>query len=88
MKCQISRGRPLGYVARPKPSGWGPPDFVPRLPLQGCPLCTPVRHAGLRKAVEVTPLYSLRENAITKEPGPSYPERWRCASRLGASMVA
>jgi hypothetical protein len=37
---------------------------------------------------EVTPLYSLRENAITKEPGASYPERRRCASRLGASMVA
>jgi hypothetical protein len=32
-------------------------------------------------------LYSLRENAIAKEPGLSYPERWRCASRLGASMV-
>ena len=39
-------------------------------------------------AVDVTPLFSLRENAIAKEPGSSYPERWRCVSRLGASMVA
>ena len=38
--------------------------------------------------VDVTPLFSLRENAIAKEPGLSYPERWRCVSRLGASMVA
>jgi hypothetical protein len=29
------------------------------------------------------PLFSLRENAIAKEPGPGYPERWRCVSRLG-----
>ena len=36
----------------------------------------------------VTPLFSLRENAIAQEPGPSYPERWRCVSRLGAPLVA
>jgi hypothetical protein len=35
-----------------------------------------VRHA----AVDVTPLFSLHENAIAKEPGLSYPERWRCVS--------
>ena len=35
-----------------------------------------------------TPLFSLRKNAIAKEPGLSYAERWRCVSRLGASMVA
>jgi hypothetical protein len=29
---------------------------------------------------DVTPLFSLRENAIAKEPGLSYPERWRCVS--------
>src|SRR5215203_4832932 len=35
-----------------------------------------------------TPLFSLRENAIAKEPGSSYPEHWPCVSWLGASMVA
>jgi hypothetical protein len=25
-------------------------------------------------------LFSLRENAIAKEPGLSYPERWRCVA--------
>jgi len=34
-------------------------------------------------AVDVTLLFSLRENAIGKEPGLGYPERWRCVSRLG-----
>src|SRR5262249_17854321 len=43
-----------------------------------------VRHT----AVDGTPLFSLRENAIAKEPGSSYPERWPCVSRLGASLVA
>ena len=44
----------------------------------------PLRNSGKRRAlvrhtaVEVTPLFSLRENAIAKEPGLSYPERWRC----------
>ena len=38
--------------------------------------------------VDVTPLFSLRENAIAKEPGLSYPEPWRCVSRLGTSLVA
>lgn len=38
---------------------------------------------ALVTAVDVTPLFSLRENAITKEPGLSYPESWRCVSRLG-----
>ena len=42
------------------------------------------RHAD----VDVTPFFSLRENAIAKEPGSSYPERWRWVSRLGASLVA
>ena len=37
----------------------------------------------LEAAVDVTPLFSLRENAIAKEPGLGYPERWRCVSRLG-----
>jgi hypothetical protein len=40
-----------------------------------------VRHT----AVDVTPLFSLRENAIAKEPGLRYPERWPCVSRLGCS---
>ena len=40
------------------------------------------------KAVDVTLLFSLRENAIAKEPGLSYPERRRCVPRLGASLVA
>ena len=30
--------------------------------------------------VDVTGLFSLREHAIAKEPGLSYPERWRCVS--------
>jgi hypothetical protein len=30
-----------------------------------------------------TLLFSLCENAIAKEPGLSYLERWRCVSRLG-----
>jgi len=34
-------------------------------------------------AVDVTVLFSLRENAIAKEPGSSYPKPWRCVSRLG-----
>ena len=36
-------------------------------------------------AVDVTPLFLLRENAIAKEPGLRYPERWPCVSRLGCS---
>ena len=39
---------------------------------------------GLRPSVERTSIFSLRENAIAQEPGSSYPESWRCASRLGA----
>ena len=39
----------------------------------------------LRSSVERTPLFSLRENAIAKEPGLRYPERWPCVSRLGCS---
>ena len=27
-----------------------------------------------------TPIFSLRENAIVKEPGLSYPKHWRCVS--------
>jgi hypothetical protein len=34
-------------------------------------------------SVDQTLLFSLRENAIAKEPGLSYRERWRCVSRLG-----
>jgi bifunctional non-homologous end joining protein LigD len=43
---------------------------------------------GRRVYVDVTPLFSLRENAIAQEPGSGYPERWRCVSRLGAPLVA
>src|SRR5262245_39463073 len=32
-------------------------------------------------------LFSLGENAIAKEPGSSYPEPWRCVSRLCLSAV-
>ena len=32
---------------------------------------------------DVTGLFSLRENAIAKEPGSSYFKPWRCVSRLG-----
>ena len=54
-------------------------------------LRTQVQIASTRKAdtpmqlalVDVTRLFSLRENAIGKEPGLGYPERWRCVSRLG-----
>jgi hypothetical protein len=45
-------------------------------------------HRPFDTSVDMTPLYSLREHAIAKEPGSSYPERWPCVSRLGASMVA
>jgi hypothetical protein len=34
--------------------------------------------------VERTSIFSLRENAIAQEPAFSYPQSWRCASRLGA----
>jgi len=33
--------------------------------------------------LERTAIFSLRENAIAKEPGSSYLKPWRCASRLG-----
>jgi hypothetical protein len=39
-------------------------------------------------SVDGTRLYSLREHAIAKEPGSSYPDRWPWVSRLGASVVA
>ena len=42
--------------------------------------CVPRRFDA---SVDVTELFSLRENAIAKEPGSSYPETWRCVSRLG-----
>ena len=35
-----------------------------------------------------TPLFSLRENTIAKEPGLSYTAGWQCAPRLDASLVA
>ena len=48
------------------------------------PMCSFVQIIPLdRGSVVATPLFSLRENAITKEPGLSYPESWRCVSRLG-----
>ena len=31
----------------------------------------------------MTQLFSLRENAIAKEPGSRYVKPWRCVSRLG-----
>ena len=34
-------------------------------------------------SVDVTQLFSLRKNAIAKEPRASYLELWRCVSRLG-----
>jgi len=34
-------------------------------------------------AVDVTVLFSRRENAIAKEPGSSYHKPWRCVFRLG-----
>jgi predicted component of type VI protein secretion system len=34
-----------------------------------------------------TPIFSLRENAIAKEPGSGYPEDWPCVSWLGALLV-
>jgi hypothetical protein len=33
--------------------------------------------------VHVTQLFSLRKNAIAKEPGSSYFKPWQCVSRLG-----
>ena len=39
--------------------------------------------APIDPSVDQTLLFSLRENAIAKEPGSSYLERWRCVSRLG-----
>ena len=44
-----------------------------------------VASVGPHTAGDVTPLFSLRENAIAKEPGLRYPERWPCVSRLGCS---
>src|SRR5262249_36980467 len=48
--------------------------------------CIGPQRAGdlvLRAEVERTSLFSLRENAIAKEPGSSYLKPWRCVSRLG-----
>jgi hypothetical protein len=47
-----------------------------------------VDESGSATSVDVTLLFSLHENAITKEPGLSYPERWQRVSRLDASLVA
>src|SRR5215831_17664653 len=41
------------------------------------------RAPGRHPVGDVTLLFSLRENAIAKEPGLGYSERWRCVSRLG-----
>jgi hypothetical protein len=52
----------------------------------GFPLRASVRRSpravkfGLRASVDPTPVFSPRENAIAKEPGSSYPARWRRAS--------
>lgn len=46
-----------------------------------------VAHLRFVTSGDPTPLFSLRENAIAKEPGLRYAERWRCVSRLGASVV-
>jgi hypothetical protein len=35
-------------------------------------------HRTICNSVDVTPLFSLHENAIAKKPGLSYPEYWRC----------
>jgi hypothetical protein len=35
---------------------------------------------AIDEAVDMTRLFSLLENAIAKEPGLSYPERWWCVS--------
>src|SRR5262245_43948814 len=45
----------------------------------------PRRLEGRRLAtpVDVTQLFSLRKNAIAKEPGSSYFKPWLCVSRLG-----
>jgi hypothetical protein len=42
---------------------------------------------GLRSHVDMTQLFSLRENAIVKEPGSSFFKPWRCVSRLGLMNV-
>jgi hypothetical protein len=51
----------------------------------------PVLATAIRRRVvvadDVTPIFSLGENAIAKEPGSSYFKPWRCVSRLGASVV-
>ena len=44
--------------------------------------------ANFDTSVEQTPLFSLRENAIAKEPGSGYSEGWSCVFWLGASLVA
>jgi hypothetical protein len=41
------------------------------------------KDGSARTAVDVTQLFSLRENAIFKEPGSSYSKPWRCVSGLG-----
>src|SRR5262249_13491210 len=51
-----------------------------------CRRCVGPEQVGqfhLRASGDQTLLFSLRENAIAKEPGLGYPERWRCVSRLG-----
>ena len=62
--------------------------MTPQLLLLRLALGDLLRASVRHPAIDGTPLFSLRENAIAKEPGPSYPERRRCASRLGASLVA
>ena len=46
---------------------------------------TPLQESQSRQTAQVerTFLFSLRENAIAKEPGSSYLKPWRCVSRLG-----
>ena len=42
--------------------------------------CPDLARVGPKPRGRCDPLFSLRENAIAKEPGLSYLERWRCVS--------
>ena len=44
---------------------------------------TPTHRIPDGHSVDVTQLFSLRKNAIAKEPGSSYFKAWPCVSRLG-----
>ena len=57
-------------------------EDIVELPI--CPVCK--EGFLLPISEERTSIFSLRENAIAQEPALSYPQSWRCASRLGASI--